>query len=72
MNSVSVDDIDEKTLIVGFPEVGEPNHVGLIIAALIGRAALLMRGDNDFRIWVIPDWRLYFFLCAPALGIVLL
>jgi predicted unusual protein kinase regulating ubiquinone biosynthesis (AarF/ABC1/UbiB family) len=69
---VSVDAIDEKTLIVGFQKIANRITVGLIIAALIVGAALLMRVDTNFRIWGYPGLAIIFFLCAAGAGIVLL
>jgi len=67
---VSVDAIDEKTLIVGFQKIANRITVGLIIAALIVGAALLMRVETNFRIWGYPG--LAIILCAAGAGIVLL
>ena len=47
---VSVDAIDEKTLIIGFQKIANRITVGLIIASLIIGAALLMRVETTFRI----------------------
>jgi predicted unusual protein kinase regulating ubiquinone biosynthesis (AarF/ABC1/UbiB family) len=69
---ISVDAIDEKTLIVGFQKIANRITVGLIIAALIVGAALLMRVDTRFRIWGYPGLAIIFFLCAAGAGIVLL
>jgi len=69
---VSIDAIDEKTLIVGFQKIANRITVGLIIAALIVGAALLMRVDTNFRIWGYPGLAIIFFLCAAGAGIVLL
>src|SRR5437870_5888122 len=69
---ISVDAIDEKTLVIGFQKVANRITVGLIIAALIVGAALLMRVDTNFRIWDYPGLAIIFFLCAAAAGIVLL
>jgi len=69
---VSVDAIDEKTLIIGFQKVANRITVGLIIASLIVGAALLMRVETNFRIWGYPGLAIIFFLCAAAAGIVLL
>jgi predicted unusual protein kinase regulating ubiquinone biosynthesis (AarF/ABC1/UbiB family) len=69
---VSVDAIDEKTLIIGFQKVANRITVGLIIASLIVGAALLMRVETSFRIWGYPGLAIIFFLCAAAAGIVLL
>ena len=69
---VSVDAIDEKTLIIGFQKVANRITVGLIIASLIVGAALLMRVETSFRIWGYPGLAIIFFLCAAVAGIVLL
>ncbi|MDQ6655271.1 MAG: AarF/ABC1/UbiB kinase family protein, partial [Verrucomicrobiota bacterium] len=69
---VEVDAIDEKTLIVGFQKVANRITTGLIIAALIVGAALLMRVDTTFRIWGYPGLAIIFFLAAAGSGIVLL
>ena len=69
---VSVDAIDEKTLIVGFQKIANRITVGLIIAALIVGAALLTRVDTNFRIWGYPGLAIIFFLYAAGAGIVLL
>jgi ubiquinone biosynthesis protein len=69
---VSVDAIDEKTLIVGFQKIANRITVGLIIAALIVGAALLMQMETNFRIWGYPGLAIIFFLCAAGAGIVLL
>ncbi len=69
---ISVDAIDEKTLIVGFQKIANRITVGLIIAALIIGAALLMRVETSFRIWGYPGLAIIFFLCAAGAGVVLL
>ena len=69
---VSVDAIDEKTLILGFQKIANRITVGLIIAALIVGAALLMRVETSFRIWGYPGLAIIFFLCAASAGVVLL
>ena len=69
---IEVDAIDEKTLIVGFQKVANRITTGLIIAALIVGAALLMRVDTTFRIWGYPGLAIILFLGAAAAGVVLL
>ncbi len=69
---VSVDAIDEKTLILGFQKIANRITVGLIIAALIIGAALLMRVETSFRIWGYPGLAIIFFFFAAGAGIVLL
>ncbi len=69
---VEVDTMDEKTLIVGFHKVANRITTGLIIAALIVGAALLMRVDTTFRIWSYPGLAIIFFIAAAGAGVVLL
>jgi ubiquinone biosynthesis protein len=69
---IEVDAIDEKTLIVGFQKVANRITTGLIIAALIVGAALLMRVETTFRIWGYPGLAIILFLGAAAAGVVLL
>ena len=69
---VKVDAIDERKLMVGFQKVANRITVGLIVAALIVGAALLMRVDTTFRIWGYPGLAIIFFLGAAAAGVVLL
>ncbi len=68
---ISVDAIDEKTLVQGFQKVANRITVGLIIAALIVGAAMLMRVDTTFRIWGYPGLAILFFLAAAGCGIFL-
>ncbi|HEY2713955.1 MAG TPA: AarF/ABC1/UbiB kinase family protein [Chthoniobacterales bacterium] len=69
---VSVDAIDERTLIVGFQKVANRITVGLILASLIVGAAMLMRVETSFRIWGYPGLAIIFFLVAAGGGIALL
>jgi len=69
---ISVDAIDERTLIVGFQKVANRITVGLILASLIVGAAMLMRVDTSFRIWGYPALAIIFFLVAAGGGIALL
>lgn len=69
---LSVDAIDEKTLIVGFQKVANRITVGLIIAALIVGAAMLMRVETNFRIWGYPGLAILLFLAAAGGGVILL
>ena len=67
-----MDAIDEKTRIVGFQKVANRITTGLIVAALIVGAALLMRVDTTFQIWGYPGLAILLFLAAAASGVVLL
>jgi ubiquinone biosynthesis protein len=69
---ISVDAIDEHKLMVGFQKVANRITVGLIVAALIVGAALLMRVETTFRIWGYPGLAIIFFLAAATCGVVLL
>src|SRR5438552_1624902 len=69
---VSVDAIDEHKLMVGFQKVANRITVGLIVAALIVGAALLMRVETTFRIWGYPGLAIIFFLAAAGCGVTLL
>jgi predicted unusual protein kinase regulating ubiquinone biosynthesis (AarF/ABC1/UbiB family) len=69
---ISVDAIDEKTLVVGFQKVANRITVGLIIAALIVGAAMLMRVETSFRIWGYPGLAILLFLAAAGAGVFLL
>jgi ubiquinone biosynthesis protein len=69
---VSVDAIDEKTLVVGFQKVANRITVGLIIAALIVGAAMMMRVETSFRIWGYPGLAILLFLAAAGAGVILL
>jgi len=69
---ISVDAIDEKTLVVGFQKVANRITVGLIIAALIVGAAMLMQVETTFRIWGYPGLAILLFLAAAGAGVVLL
>ena len=63
---ISVDAIDEKTLVVGFQKVANRITVGLIIAALIVGAAMMMRVETTFRIWGYPGLAILLFLAAAG------
>ncbi|HJT81561.1 MAG TPA: AarF/UbiB family protein [Chthoniobacterales bacterium] len=69
---ISVDAIDEHKLMVGFQKVANRITVGLVVAALIVGAALLMRVDTTFRIWGYPGLAILFFLAAAGCGVALL
>lgn len=66
---VRVDAIDESTLMAGFQKVANRIATGLVLAALILGAALLMRVDTGFRIWGYPGLALVLFLAAAAGGL---
>ena len=69
---ISVDAIDEKTLVLGFQKVANRITVGLIIAALIVGAAMMMQVETSFRIWGYPGLAILLFLAAAGGGVILL
>jgi hypothetical protein len=65
----NVDAIDEKMIVEGFQKIANRITLGLILAALIVGAALLMRVDTPFRILGYPGLPMIFFLVAAIAGI---
>ena len=65
---ITVDAIDEKTLVDGFQKVANRITTGLILAALIIGASLLMRVETNFRILGYPGLAMILFLAAAAGG----
>jgi predicted unusual protein kinase regulating ubiquinone biosynthesis (AarF/ABC1/UbiB family) len=68
---VKVEAIDEGTLIEGFQKVANRITVGLVLAALIVGAAMLMQVETDFRILGYPGLAMLCFLAAAGGGFVL-
>jgi ubiquinone biosynthesis protein len=68
---VRVDAVDEKLLIEGLHKIANRVALGLILAALIVGAALLMQVPTSFRILGYPGLAILFFLAAAAGGLVL-
>jgi predicted unusual protein kinase regulating ubiquinone biosynthesis (AarF/ABC1/UbiB family) len=68
---VNVDAIDERTLIEGFQKVANRITMGLVLAALIVGAAMLMRIRTSFQIWGYPGVAIILFLAAAGGGIAL-
>jgi predicted unusual protein kinase regulating ubiquinone biosynthesis (AarF/ABC1/UbiB family) len=66
---IDVDTIDEKAIVEGFQKVANRITLGLILAALIVGAAMLMRVDTSFRILGYPGFPMIFFLLAAIAGI---
>ena len=68
---IKVDAIDEKVVLDGLQKIANRITLGLVVAALIVGAALLMRVDTAFRIWGYPGLAMILFLLAAAAGLVL-
>ena len=66
-----VDAIDEKVVLEGLQKVANRITLGLIVAALIVGAAMLMRVETSFRIFGYPGLAMILFLLAAAAGLVL-
>src|SRR6201988_4942625 len=64
-----VDAIDEKVVLEGLQKVANRITLGLVVAALIVGAAMLMRVDTSFRIFGYPGLAMIFFLMAAAAGV---
>ncbi len=65
---LKVDAIDEKQLMEGFQKVANRITLGLVLAAMIVAAALLMRVETSFRIYGYPGFAILLFLLATAGG----
>jgi len=68
---VKVDAIDEIRLIEGIQKVANRITLGLLLAALIVGAALMMRVETTFTIFGYPAIAIFFFLIAAAGAIML-
>ncbi len=68
---IEIDAIDEKRVTDGFQKVANRITLGLIIAATIIGASMLMQVPSDFTIFGYPGLAMIFFLLAAAGGIVL-
>jgi predicted unusual protein kinase regulating ubiquinone biosynthesis (AarF/ABC1/UbiB family) len=69
---VKVDAIDEGRLMAGFQKVANRITLGLVLAALIIGAAMLMHVETTFRILGYPGLAIIFFLLAAGGGIALM
>jgi hypothetical protein len=66
---VKVETIDEDVIIEGLQKVANRIALGLILAALIIGAALLMRVDTSFRIFGYPGFAMLCFLGVGGGGL---
>jgi ubiquinone biosynthesis protein len=66
-----VDAIDEKVIVDGLQKVANRITLGLVVAALIVGAAMLMRVETAFRIFGYPGLAMILFLLAAAAGLML-
>ncbi|MBZ9730987.1 AarF/ABC1/UbiB kinase family protein [Salegentibacter sp. JZCK2] len=68
---IKIDAIDEKRVTDGFQKVANRITLGLIIAAMIIGASMLMQVPSDFTIFGYPGLAMLFFLLAAIGGIIL-
>ena len=66
---VDVNAIDEKIVLEGLQKVANRICLGLVLAALIVGAAMLMRVETSFKILGYPGFAMIFFLLAAIAGI---
>lgn len=69
---ISVDAIEENVLIEGFQKVANRIAMGLILAALIVGAAMLIRVDTPFKILGYPGLAILLFILATGCGAALM
>ena len=68
---IGVDAIDEKVVLEGLQKIANRITLGLILAALIVGAALMMRLETSFKILGYPGFPTIFFLLAAIAAIIL-
>jgi ubiquinone biosynthesis protein len=68
---VKVDTIDEVKLMEGLQKIANRITLGLVLAALIVSAAMLMNVPTTFRIFGYPGLAMMFFLAAATGGVIL-
>ncbi len=69
---VDVNAIDEKVVLEGLQKVANRISLGLILAALIVGASMLMRVETSFKILGYPGFAMIFFLLAAIAGVALM
>ena len=69
---VKVETIDENIIIDGLQKIANRITLGLILAALIVGAALLMRVETTFRLFGYPGFAILCFLAATAGALILM
>ena len=69
---VKVETIDEDIIIEGLQKIANRITVGLVLAALIVGASLLMRVETSFRIFGYPGFAILCFLGVGGGGLILI
>jgi ubiquinone biosynthesis protein len=70
--SFNIEALDEKYLMTGFQKIANRLTTGLILAALIVGAALMMNFQTRFMIWGYPGFAMIAFLIAGLGGLILI
>lgn len=65
---IKVDALDETKLMEGFQKIANRITMGLVLAALIVGAAMLMRIETSFKIFGYPGIAIIFFFIAAGAG----
>ncbi len=68
---IKVDAIDETRLMEGLQKIANRITMGLVLAALIVGAAMLMRVETSFKILGYPGFAMIFFMIAAGGGVLL-
>ena len=68
---IGVNAIDEKVLLEGLQKIANRITLGLVLAALIVGAALMMRVETSFKIFGYPGLPAIFFLMAAMAAVIL-
>lgn len=68
---IDVNAIDEKVVLEGLQKVANRISLGLILAALIVGASMLMRVETSFKILGYPGFAIIFFMLAAIAGVAL-
>ncbi len=66
---LNVDAIDERTLMIGFQKVANRITMGLVLAALIIGASMLMNIETPLKVLGYPVFALILFIAAAAGGV---
>lgn len=69
---IKIDSIDENLLMAGLQKIANRITLGLILAALIVGASMLMRVETSFKIFGYPGFAILFFLGATVGAILLI
>jgi ubiquinone biosynthesis protein len=65
---LNIEVIDERLVIEGLQKIANRITLGLLLAALIIGAAMLMRVETHFRLWGYPGFAMLMFLAAAGGG----